>query len=281
MRQRTVYDAVIDKVAGYRGVAIDNAAVVVGQRAAIQDGNGLAADHSGVINVSGHNCFIIKCCAGSGIGKSSAVCVRDRNVTVCWIVLVAVLAIVAKTDGAVVNNQAIAVGQERLAVIGINIDFACGIVDNGSAVERRHAYQLIRVGPFNARISGQINHPLVNGGAAVKRHHAEPGVIDVNGAGVGGGGIAITAVGGACDHRGAGDIKFRWRPVSFVGDVIFIIQRRDKAVQVDITSVERRAFAGGYAVYPCALQIYGGAGVVTHLAVVLCQHGVQGIFVPD
>ncbi|MDI5817446.1 hypothetical protein MJI46_32175, partial [Salmonella enterica subsp. enterica serovar Cerro] len=29
LRQRTVYDAIIDKVAGYRGVAIDNAAMAL------------------------------------------------------------------------------------------------------------------------------------------------------------------------------------------------------------------------------------------------------------
>ncbi|MDI8993103.1 hypothetical protein MJI20_30450, partial [Salmonella enterica subsp. enterica serovar Anatum] len=41
---------------------------------------------------------------------------------------------------------------------------------------------------------------LVNGGAAVKRHHAEPGVVDGNGAGVDSGGVAFATVGGADHH---------------------------------------------------------------------------------
>ncbi|MEX5716723.1 hypothetical protein IC615_27705 [Serratia ureilytica] len=41
MRQFTAYGAIIDKVTGYLGIAIDNTAVVVGQRAAIQTVIGL------------------------------------------------------------------------------------------------------------------------------------------------------------------------------------------------------------------------------------------------
>ncbi len=56
---------------------------------------------------------------------------------------------------------------EGLAVIGINIDDTAGVVDDGAAVERRHADQP-RLPAGHACIGSQAITPLVNGGAAVE-----------------------------------------------------------------------------------------------------------------
>ncbi len=157
-------------------------------------------------------------------------------IAIGWVVLVTVLASAVIANGAVVNYGATAVGQEGLAVIGINIDDAGGVVDDDAAVERRHPDQLVCLAG-HAVIGGQGDCALVNGGAVLERHHAEPGVINGNVAGVDCGGVAFATVGGADHHPRTGEIKLRWFPVICVGDVVFIIQRRDKAVQIDIACV--------------------------------------------
>ncbi len=173
----------------------DTASGFVGDIAVIFNDNLAAADGSRIANVYGFCCNRIGEDGFTGqrftLGGNLITISKGKGyIAISWVVLVTVLASAVIANGAVVNYGATAVGQEGLAVIGINIDDTAGVVDDGAAVERRHADQLVCLA-FNAVIGGQGDYALVNGGSAVKRHHAEPGVVNGNGASVDSGGVAI------------------------------------------------------------------------------------------
>lgn len=164
---------------------------------------------------------------------------RVRDVAVRRVIFITVLAVILDTDGAIVNHEAIAVSEERLTEVGINVDGTGGVVNHRAAVERRHADQLIFIGLRNAFVSGQRDGALVNGGAAIERHHAKPGVINGNVAGIRGGGIAVTPISRTGDHACTGHIEFCRFPVRFIGNVAFIIQRRGETIEINIAGIER------------------------------------------
>ncbi|GAR62105.1 hypothetical protein NGUA15_03907 [Salmonella enterica] len=69
-------------------------------------------------------------------------------------------------------------------------------------------------------------------------------------------------------------------PVVCTGNITFIIQRRNKTVQINIACVQRRSSAGANPIYASTLQMDGGVFIIDNIAISRSEHCIEGMAVP-